>query len=314
MISSRGKHRAAETQDTPDVGGTSASTTDPGSDSTPPIWWVKTIASYTLLAAAVALLAVLVVIPRLSGSTAYTVLTGSMTPTYQPGTLIVVKPTPGSELQAGDVITFQPKSGDPSVTTHRIISIVYDASGQRRFITKGDANNATDPVQLVEEQVRGRLLYSVPYLGRINSILSGSSRSILMFLIAGGLGAYALWMWISGLRDRKKPDEKAPAPAATAPEPAEPPTRFIETAAPTAHVAPPVRQAAPMVPTCHACGAPQSSSHRGSSQQSSPPVAYSAGAAPLAYSATTAPEHRHRSPDEPITQPITVYTPSSSHN
>ncbi|MFC0316353.1 signal peptidase I [Gordonia phosphorivorans] len=178
------------------------------------MWWVKNILSWTLLAAAVALLAALVVVPRLTGSTAYTVLTGSMEPTYPPGTLIVVKPTAGDQLEAGDVITFQPESGNPSVTTHRIVSIVYDASGVRRFITKGDANNTADAVQLVEEQIRGRLWYSVPYVGRINSLISGSSRSILVVLIAGGLGAYALWMWYSSYRDRGKdtpePDEASP--------------------------------------------------------------------------------------------------------
>ncbi|WP_341267996.1 MULTISPECIES: signal peptidase I [Gordonia] len=183
------------------------------------LWWVKTIASWTLLCAAVALLAALVVVPRLTGSTAYTVLTGSMEPTYPPGTLIVVKPTPGADLKAGDVITFQPKSGDPSVTTHRIVSIVYDASGVRKFITKGDANNATDE-PIIEEQVRGRLLYSVPKLGYLNNVMSGNTRSIAVFLIAGGLGLYALWMWISSIRDRKKPkDEDSDLEAASEPSP-----------------------------------------------------------------------------------------------
>ena len=39
-----------------------------------------------------------------------------------------------------------------------------------------------------------------------NSALSGSTRSIAVFLIAGGLGAYALWMWISSFRDRSRRD------------------------------------------------------------------------------------------------------------
>ncbi|WP_267130311.1 hypothetical protein [Gordonia spumicola] len=119
------------------------------------------------------------------------------------------------------MITFQPKSGDPSVTTHRIISIVYDASGTRRFITKGDANNSTDPVQLVEEQIRGRLIYSIPKLGYLNNVMSGNSRSIAVFLIAGALGLYALWMWIGSIRDRKKPKDGDPEPTdkADAPPP-----------------------------------------------------------------------------------------------
>ena len=216
MNSGRGSHHTGETAVLPGPDDVEGTVDD--DEKTSLLWWVKTIASWTLLCAAVALLAALVVVPRLTGSTAYTVLTGSMEPTYPPGTLIVVKPTPGADLKAGDVITFQPKSGDPSVTTHRIVSIVYDASGVRKFITKGDANNATDE-PIIEEQVRGRLLYSVPKLGYLNNVMSGNTRSIAVFLIGGGLGLYALWMWISSIRDRKKPkdedsaDEAAPAPS-----------------------------------------------------------------------------------------------------
>ncbi len=222
MISGRGSHHTGETAVLPDPD-VVVDTVEDG-EKTSLLWWVKTIASWTLLCAAVALLAALVVVPRLTGSTAYTVLTGSMEPTYPPGTLIVVKPTPGADLKAGDVITFQPKSGDPSVTTHRIVSIVYDASGVRKFITKGDANNATDE-PIIEEQVRGRLLYSVPKLGYLNNVMSGNTRSVAVFLIGGGLGLYALWMWISSIRDRKKQkgegsdDDAAPGPSPTVDSP-----------------------------------------------------------------------------------------------
>ena len=74
-------------------------------------WWVRTIASWLLLLAMLAVLGALVVAPRLTGSTAYTVLTGSMQPGLPPGTLIVSRPASPSELRAGDVITFQPVSG-----------------------------------------------------------------------------------------------------------------------------------------------------------------------------------------------------------
>ena len=52
-------------------------------------WWISRIVSYTLLAAMLTILAATVVIPRVSGSTPYTILTSSMRPTYPPGTLVV---------------------------------------------------------------------------------------------------------------------------------------------------------------------------------------------------------------------------------
>lgn len=272
MISSRGIHRTGDKAVNSQSGAAGAQVPE-DDEQTTPWWWVKTIASWTLLCAAVALLAALVVVPRLTGSTAYTVLTGSMEPTYPPGTLIVVKPTPGDKLEAGDVITFQPKSGDPSVTTHRIVSIVYDASGVRKFITKGDAKNSTDP-QLIEEQIRGRLIYSVPKVGHINSVLSGGSRSVLVFVIAGGLGAYALWMWIGSIRDRKRKSDDGPVSGKLIGEPSTVEYPVVGNQAPSyapqydgrpapvasyqggRHSTAVVSQQNSPAPTCSSCGAP----------------------------------------------------------
>lgn len=170
-------------------------------------WWVRTIVSWLLLLTAAAALAALVVVPRVSGAMPYTVLTGSMEPTLSPGSLIVVNPVPPDELRAGDVITFQIESGNPAVNTHRIIQVVYDAQGRQRIQTQGDVNRIPDRDLLVADQVRGRLWYSVPYLGHVNNVLSGDSRQALFVAAIGGLGAYAVWMFGSGLRDRRRGKE-----------------------------------------------------------------------------------------------------------
>lgn len=170
---------------------------------TGPWWWIRTVTSWVLLFVAVVVLAALVVVPRLAGATPYTVLTGSMEPTLSPGELIVVKDVQPAELRAGDVITFQIESDNPAVNTHRITQVVYDAQGTPRFQTQGDANNVPDRDLLVPEQIRGRLWYSVPYLGHVNSALSGDLRSVLIMATVGGLGVYALWMFGSSVADRR---------------------------------------------------------------------------------------------------------------
>ncbi|WP_295648550.1 signal peptidase I [uncultured Dietzia sp.] len=167
-------------------------------------WWIRTVTSWLLLLVAVAVLAALVVVPRLAGATPYTVLTGSMEPTLSPGTLIVVKPVPATELRAGDVITFQTESDNPAVNTHRITQVVYDAQGTPRFQTQGDANNVTDRDLLVSGQIRGKYWYSVPYLGYANNALTGDSRQLLLVVAIGGLGAYALWMFGSSVADARR--------------------------------------------------------------------------------------------------------------
>lgn len=172
-------------------------------DATSVWWWVRNIVSWVLLLAVVSVLLVMVVVPRLAGATPYTVLTGSMEPGLSPGTLVVVKPTPATDLSAGDVITFQPYSGNPAVVTHRIEGVFYDAQSQMRIYTKGDANNVADDWVLVPEQVRGRVWYSVPQLGRVNSLLSGEARSVLVTVGGVALAGYALWMFGSAFRERK---------------------------------------------------------------------------------------------------------------
>lgn len=173
-------------------------------DTTGAWWWIRTIVSWMLLLTAGAALAALVVVPRVFGATPYTVLTGSMEPTLSPGSLIVVKPGPPAELRAGDVITFQIESDNPAVNTHRITQVVYDAQGRQRIQTQGDANSVPDRDMLVAEQVRGKLWYSVPYLGYVNNAMTGDSRQLLVMVAVGGLGVYAVWMFGSGLWDRSR--------------------------------------------------------------------------------------------------------------
>lgn len=188
------------------VGRHSKGTQSSGDDEQTTVWWwVRTIASWMLLAVMVGVLAAMVVVPRLSGSTAFTVLTGSMEPTMPPGTLIVVKPTPADQLQTGQVITFQPQSGDPEVVTHRIDGIFYNGQGERRIYTRGDANNVRDPWALEAGQIRGRVWYAVPYLGRVNLLFSGAdSRATLIKFAGGALAVYAVWMIAGGLKERSR--------------------------------------------------------------------------------------------------------------
>lgn len=167
-------------------------------------WWIRTVTSWLLLLVAVAVLAALVVVPRLAGATPYTVLTGSMEPTLSPGTLIVVKHVPATELRAGDVITFQIESDNPAVNTHRITQVVYDAQGTPRFQTQGDANNVADRDLLVPGQIRGKHWYSVPYLGYANNAMTGDSRQVLLVVAVSGLGIYALWMFGSSVVDGRR--------------------------------------------------------------------------------------------------------------
>ena len=164
--------------------------------------WMWRLLMWLLILSFVAVITGAVLIPRAGGGTPYTVLTGSMRPSYPPGTLIVSKPVAPNDIQIGDAITFQLKSGEPTVVTHRVIATRMGEDGKLEFITKGDANTTQDKDAVRAVQVRGRLWYAVPYLGYVNSMLTGHQRQLATWAVGGLLGLYSIAQLVHGFRHR----------------------------------------------------------------------------------------------------------------
>lgn len=170
----------------------------------PAIGWFGQVLAWLVILGVVVVLALAVVVPRVAGAVPYTVLTGSMEPNYPPGTLVVVKPIPVEEIATGDVITYQIESGKAAVVTHRVVAVAASLDGETVLVTQGDANNTKDPNPVLEPQVRGRLWYSVPYLGHVNTALSGGQRQIAVLIVSAGLVGYAAFMFVGSIRDRRR--------------------------------------------------------------------------------------------------------------
>ncbi len=123
----------------------------------------KTI--YYVFLGAIALIAVLLIVsafPITGNFKVLTVLSGSMEPAIKMGSVVVVKPA--DEYKIGAVITFGEISKIKTPTTHRIYEIKVQGS-QPVYITKGDANNAPDIREITKNDILGKVLLSVPYLG-----------------------------------------------------------------------------------------------------------------------------------------------------
>lgn len=170
---------------------------------TGPLWWAGQIVSWLLLLSVLALAALMIVLPRLAGGTAYTVLTGSMSPAYPPGTLVVTVPVESSDIRLGDVLTYQLRSGEAAVVTHRVAGLGVTTSGEQRFTLRGDANTVDD-APIKAEQVRGRLWYAVPYAGYVNTAVTGHYKGLLLGLAVSGLSAYSLVMAVGAVKDRRR--------------------------------------------------------------------------------------------------------------
>lgn len=92
------------------------------------------------------------------------VKSGSMEPAIKTGAIVVIKPT--TPYLVGDVITFGQDTKTQIPTTHRIVGVGGEGP-LKVFTTKGDANDAEDPTPTRLSEVRGKVLFSVPYLGFI---------------------------------------------------------------------------------------------------------------------------------------------------
>ena len=114
--------------------------------------------------AALALAAMFLVIPRITGGAALSVLTGSMTPTIPAGSLVLVVPTDPQTVRTGDVITFQAAPGVAEYITHRVVEVRPNTT-PATFITKGDANKGVDAEPVPAGAVRGIVRFHLPYLG-----------------------------------------------------------------------------------------------------------------------------------------------------
>jgi len=104
----------------------------PATTSPSPLRRLRGIAGGVLTAAAVALAAA-VLLPALLGFQRYVITSGSMTGTYDRGTLVLDEVVPVADLKVGDVITYLPPAGagPDHLITHRIAWIGKDQTGGR---------------------------------------------------------------------------------------------------------------------------------------------------------------------------------------
>lgn len=131
------------------------------------IWnWISGV-----LVGIVVLLAIALVGVRLIGLQPYVVLSGSMRPTYEVGSLIYVKSVDYKTLQVGDPITYM--ISQDTVVTHRIIEVLVDEEDPDtiRYFTQGDANSVADGTSVHYKNIIGKPVFSIPYLGYVSNYI-----------------------------------------------------------------------------------------------------------------------------------------------
>ena len=194
------------------------------------VWNVIT----NILVTLVVIFAIALVGVRLVGLNVFTVLSGSMLPTYQVGSLIYVKDidyteiegcTPLAEGEAapdgvetfefngttylvdGTVLTFM--LNEDTVATHRCVAVVPDENDPSvlRFVTKGDNNDAVDGSLVHYKNVIGTPIFSIPYLGYVANYIQNPPGTYIA--ISGG-AILLLLVFLPDLFSKDEETEKKP--------------------------------------------------------------------------------------------------------
>lgn len=157
-------------------------------------WGLLTTAACVV---AVACFAVFGLGPHTGTYRTLSVLSGSMTPTFRPGDVVIDTPISGRDLRVGDVITYSTPVGEHEVVSHRVVEIVQRGA-HPTFRTKGDANPGADPWTA---HTTGSTLWRqravVPHAGTVIGVVRRSASSRWVTLGALGLivllGVRAIW-------------------------------------------------------------------------------------------------------------------------
>lgn len=119
--------------------------------------------------------------PELFGYRMYVVESGSMSPTINVNSVIVVKEVTPQDIKEKDIVTYRGHSGESTVT-HRVVEV---KDGGEAFVTKGDANEIPDPMPVEASRLIGKVVLVIPYMGRVFGFLSTPFGLGLLIALAG---------------------------------------------------------------------------------------------------------------------------------
>lgn len=136
----------------------------------------------------------------------FVVLSGSMEPSMPTGSLVLTKSVDPESVHVGDVITFRLESGsfETDSATHRVAAIEQGPGGLS-FITKGDANQAPDPLPVPASALVGRVVAGSSLAGSLAQAVKTPLFFSLVALAAVVLVADALWRKTARGGKRRRP-------------------------------------------------------------------------------------------------------------
>lgn len=107
----------------------------------------------------------------------FIVTSGSMEPLVKSGSLAITKNINPNSLTVNDIVAFTSPYNSKETILHRIHTI--KSTSPLLFSTKGDRNSSPDQWDLTQSAIKGRYLFSFPYLGKIIAFIQSPFGFIL---------------------------------------------------------------------------------------------------------------------------------------
>ena len=117
--------------------------------------------------------------PNFFGIKTFVIISGSMEPNLKISDIVIIKKCEQNELKENDIISF--RSGQ-SVITHRINQIIETENGVE-YITKGDNNNTKDNGTVKFDDIEGKYIGKIEYLGKVVLYLKNKTVIISIIII-----------------------------------------------------------------------------------------------------------------------------------
>lgn len=121
--------------------------------------------------------------PRIS---VYTIISPSMTPNINVYDVVInVRVDRPSDIQVGDIITFKSTAAtsEGMTITHRVIERKQLPDGTYEYMTQGDNNEEPDSVYVTYDNVIGKEVITIPYVGRIQFLIANQKGWLFLLLI-----------------------------------------------------------------------------------------------------------------------------------
>lgn len=126
--------------------------------------------------------------PQFFGLSLWRVSDDSMVPELDVDEIIVVKTVEPETLEFGDVICYRGDKGhlEDEFVTHQISKEPYEIDGVYYFTTRGIKPEAVDDPEITDDQIIGKVLYKIPFVGTLFDFFSqwyGIIAFIILILI-----------------------------------------------------------------------------------------------------------------------------------